>query len=129
MNYETLPGIPGTVSAEAKHLRWVKKREDSFDGVLLRHYEATTSDGILKACVSRDPAGKNGALLWHISISHRDRFDQPDRVPTWDEMKHAKYQLVSVDVCMVLIFPRKTATYVNLHDTCLHLWESEDIDR
>jgi hypothetical protein len=59
---------------------------------------------------------------------------QPDRCPTWDELKHAAYRLVPADVPLVLVFPRRSTPpelYVNIAEYCLHLWESEDetIDR
>jgi hypothetical protein len=86
-------------------------------------------DGCLRAIVTHDAHPKYGPL-WHISISHRNRDGAPDRCPTWDELKLAKYRLLppDVDVPMVLIFPRKNnkAPYIDIHPTCLHLWESVD---
>ena len=118
--------IPGTATSEVRCL-WV--RQPDHNG--MRVYHAKSGKGFLVACVSRDPAGKDGAPLWHISISHRDQNNQPDRCPIWDEMKSAKYQLIPDDVPMVLIFPRRTVDYVDMYPTCLHLWESTepDIDR
>ncbi len=122
---EQLAGIPGTLSPDVTHLRWIR-HDDKPAG---RTYRAETTTGLLWAIVSRDPAGVGGRVIWHISISHRDRDGNPNRVPTWDELKHAVYRLIPEDVCMVLIFPRRSAPYVNVYDTCLHLWESEkDID-
>src|SRR5215471_4395308 len=87
-------------------------------------YEEAGPGGRLKAILSRDEVAP-GRLLWHLSVSHTDPDGRPDRCPTWDELKSAKYQLVPDDVVMVLIFPRKKAEYVNVHSTCLHLWEEE----
>lgn len=66
--------------------------------------------------VSRSDAG------WHLSISH------PDRYPTWDEIKQARYQLVPHDVTMAMILP-PPGEYVNLHENCFHLWQIEDPDK
>ena len=118
---EQLADIPGTISPEAKCIQWC--RNQRCQGYV---YEAILIDGMLTAIVSHDPAGKLGKLLWHVSVSHRDAAGIEDRCPTWDELKHAKYQLVPADVPMVLVFPRKTAPYVNTASTCLHLWESEE---
>jgi hypothetical protein len=124
-----LAGIPGTISSEAKAIRW-HRMPDAPAG---RVYAADVADGVLTAVVSQDAAGESGRLLWHVSVSHRDREGRKDRVPTWDELKHAAYRLVQADVPLVLIFPRRSTpaeNYVNVHDTCLHLWEAEtDVDR
>lgn len=110
--------IPGT--ATSRPPKWYRQHEDAAG----RWYRAETATGVLWACVSRDQT--SSGLLWHVSISHRDRQGNPDRCPTWDEMKSAKYQLVPDDVAMVLIFPRRTDPYVNEYPTCLHLWQSGD---
>ena len=81
-------------------------------------------NGLLQAVVSRDELQGEAQARWHISLAHADR------VPTWDELKHGVYALIHDDVCMVLIFPRRTAPYVNIYDTCLHLYETEEeLDR
>jgi hypothetical protein len=51
---------------------------------------------------------------WHFSISC------PDRNPTWEEQRNARYELVPDDVYMVQILPPK-AQYVNKHPFCFHL--------
>jgi len=118
-------GIPGTISAEAKLIRW-QRMPDAECG---RTYHADVPDGYLTAVLSQDPAGKNGKLLWHLSVSHKDKFGNPDRCPNWDELKRAAYELVKMDTPLVLIFPRRSAPYVDLHPTTLHLWEDEkDVD-
>lgn len=53
---------------------------------------------------------------WHLSISH------PTRLPTYDEVKQARYDFLPDDVYMAMIFPPKSE-FVNVHPFCLHLWE------
>jgi len=53
---------------------------------------------------------------WHMSISHRSR------LPTYDEIKGARYKLLPDDVYMAQIFPPEKE-FVNVHPYCLHLWE------
>jgi hypothetical protein len=127
---ESLSGIPGTISDQAKGIRW--HRVPDHAGCV--RYRADVTDGFLMAMVSQDPVGAGGRPLWHISVSHRDVNSQPDRCPNWDELKHAAYRLVPADVPLVLVFPRRSTPlelYVNIAEYCLHLWESEDsnIDR
>lgn len=53
---------------------------------------------------------------WHLSIS------TPNRNPTWEEIKQARYDLCPHDVTMAMILP-PTEEYVNIHNFCFHLWE------
>lgn len=62
--------------------------------------------------VSAGRDGLNGP--WHLSISC------PDRNPTWEEIKQARYDLVPHDVTMAMILP-PTDEYVNVHNFCFHL--------
>jgi hypothetical protein len=115
----TMLGIPDTLSDSVKGIRW-RGIPCPMGG---KAYEAQVTDGLLIAVLSQDPCPEG--LLWHLSVSYRDHAKKPDRCPTWDELKHAKYQLVQDDLCMVLIFPKRSAPYVNIHPTTLHLWESD----
>lgn len=72
----------------------------------------------LKAMVAREPHGRTDRLLWHLSISH------PDRYPSWDEIVDARYQLVPDGVTMAQILPPRRQ-YLNIHPNCFHLWEIE----
>ncbi|SIS88764.1 DUF7694 domain-containing protein [Alicyclobacillus vulcanalis] len=56
---------------------------------------------------------------WHMSISH------PERYPTWDEIREARYQLIPNDVTMAMLLPPKEE-YVNVHPNCFHLHEVVD---
>lgn len=60
--------------------------------------------------VSRQRAG------WHLSIS------RPNRLPTWEEVRDARYALVPDAATMVLLLPPQ-AEYVNAHNYCLQMYE------
>ena len=55
---------------------------------------------------------------WHISVSH------PSRYPTWDELAGIRDAATPPDIPLVMHFP-PTDEYVNVHTTCLHLWEDK----
>lgn len=82
-------------------------------------FENTPADvfqnGPLKVIISRDPPGER----WHLSISH------PQRYPTWDEIKRARYEFIPDAVTMAMMLPPK-AEYVNVHQNCFHLHEWRD---
>jgi len=52
----------------------------------------------------------------HISMSHKSR------LPTYWEMKTARYVIMSKDITVAQLFPPESE-FVNLHNYCLHLWE------
>ena len=52
----------------------------------------------------------------HVSISRRDR-----RTPRWNEMCQIKDLFWNEDKTVVQFHPKKSE-YVNLHESCLHLW-------
>lgn len=80
-------------------------------------WQAPRPDGVLRVLVA-----KEGEAGWHISMSHVNRNGDPGRYPTWDELADAKERFTPDDVAMGMVCPRKT-DYVNMHDTCLHLWQ------
>ena len=53
---------------------------------------------------------------WHLSIS------KANEIPSYDEIKEARYKFIPDDVTMAQIFPPKKE-FVNLHPYCHHLWE------
>lgn len=53
---------------------------------------------------------------WHMSISHHRQ------LPTWAEVRDARYALIPNEATMVMALPPKEA-YVNIHEFCFHLWE------
>lgn len=71
--------------------------------------------------LGHEPLGPNGELRWHLSISC------PDRHPSWDEIKTARYRLLGPDTTMAMILPR-AAEYVNLpqQDHVMQLHELVD---
>lgn len=59
------------------------------------------------------------AGLWHLSISRKDK------LPSYDELKTARYQFMPDIKYVVQIFPPKQ-DFVNEHPFCLHLWQPKD---
>ena len=76
---------------------------------------AYSGTGSLTALVSRDD-GK-----WHVSVSH------PKRYPTWDEMACARERFTPDEVTMAMVLPPRRE-YVNVHSTCLHLFEIDSAE-
>lgn len=62
---------------------------------------------------------RDGKLGWHLSISH------PRRLPTYAEMKRARYEFMPDNIYVAQIFPPQSE-FVNIHENCLHLWEIEN---
>ena len=89
----------------------------------IRIYQRDLEDGHLTVLVGREPEHPRGPT-WHLSISHRtnEEHPQPARYPTWEEIKDARYQFVPDGLTMAMLLPPK-AEYVNVHETCFHLWE------
>lgn len=88
-----------------------------------RAYQRTLDDGHLSVIVGHEPSG------WHLSISHRlnilDPFTQrplAGRIPTWDEIRDARYLFCPDVPYMAMILPPKDE-YVNVHPTTMHLYE------
>jgi len=71
--------------------------------------------------LAREPAGRNGESLWHLSISH------PKRHPTWDELKTVRYRLLDPGLAFAILLP-PPEMYVNVpsQDHVFHLWECTD---
>ena len=57
--------------------------------------------------------------LYHMSISHKDRY------PTWDEIKQARYDLLSKSKTFAMLLPPEKE-YVNIHPNCFHLYEIKE---
>lgn len=57
--------------------------------------------------------------LWHLSIS------TPNALPSYKEMKEARYRYLPDDIFVGEIFPPKKY-FVNHHPFCRHLWQIEE---
>lgn len=73
-------------------------------------------DGALRAFVAEEPAG------WHLSISFANHKGKPSRYPSWDEITHARTELLPSEVGFVMHLPPE-GEYVALHDSTFHLHE------
>lgn len=94
-------------------------------------FQKGLSDGFLSVMVERR-RHRDGASFpfgrWHLSISHNSYIrtsrnqNKPGRMPSWDELKEARYKFLPPGVNVALMFPPEDL-YYNLHPTCLHLLE------
>lgn len=68
-----------------------------------------------------EPTEEEQRPRWHLSISC------PDRHPTWDEIKTARYRLAGPDIVMAMVLPR-AEDYVNVpaQDHVFQLWQLLD---
>jgi hypothetical protein len=66
--------------------------------------------GSCRVIVSQQQGG------WHLSVS------RPDRLPSWEEVRDARYALVPDEAVMALLLPPR-ARYVNVHEFCLQAYE------
>ena len=63
-----------------------------------------------------------------MSISHRTNVlgpygkPMPGRLPTWEEIKDARYLFIPNEVTMALLLPPKEE-YVNIHETTMQMYE------
>lgn len=80
-------------------------------------HQRNVHDGHLTAMVAIEPG-----IGWHLSISHRTNTNppKPGRYPTWDEIAHARYELLPDDLDFVMHLPPMDE-YVAVHDTTFHL--------
>jgi hypothetical protein len=81
-----------------------------------RGYLRYVGDGHLSVLVGREVAPGYPGPMWHLSISHADRY------PEWDEIVEARYRFIPDQVRVAQLLPPR-AEWVNLHPTCMHLWE------
>ena len=85
-------------------------------GLVPRYVERHVRDGVLSAILCEEPQG------WHLSISHVFHNGQPGRYPNWDEIAHARYELLPEDLDFVMHLP-PPAEFVSVHKTTFHLWQ------
>ena len=96
----------------------------SFPGT--RAWQRDAGDGHLTVFVGREPHEDFDRPLWHLSISHctNDHPAKPGRYPDWDEITEAWYRFIPDEVRVAMLLPPR-AEWVNVHETCFHLWELE----
>lgn len=77
--------------------------------------------GECRILLGHEPAGINGAMRWHLTISCVERH------PTWDEIKTARYRLLGPDMAAAMFLP-PVADYVNVatQDHVFQVFEIED---
>jgi hypothetical protein len=122
-----LEGVPGTVEHGFRERPIEEQRvpyeliqrweQMGLDPSTLRYFTMRPCDIL----IGREPAGANGELLWHLTIS------TPSRHPTWDEIKIARYRLLPDDICIGMLLP-PSQFYVNVEsqDHVFQLWEITD---
>lgn len=98
---------------------WVRGDDLVFDDITTQCWERRVHDGTLRTFVAEEPDG------WHLSISHRTGTKRPGRYPSWDEIAHARYELLPDEVTVAMLLPPPDE-YVAAHPTTFHLHE---IDR
>lgn len=74
-------------------------------------------DGVLVTIVTIDPG-----VGWHLSISFRRADGALSRYPTWDEIAHARRELLPNDRTFVMFLP-PDEDYIAIHKTTFHLHE------
>jgi hypothetical protein len=91
-----------------------------------RAYQRDIADGHLTVMVGRETDPSYSRPLWHLSISHRTNTHppKPGRYPDWDEITDARYRFIPDEVRVAMLLPPREE-WVNVHETCFHLWELE----
>jgi hypothetical protein len=87
-----------------------------------RSFTRQVHDGRLLALVAQEPR-----IGWHLSVSFRDHRGEHSRYPSWDEIAHARYELLPVDRDFVMHLP-PLDEYVSSHPTTFHLHESREAE-
>lgn len=95
---------------------WQHQDTTSIQGIPATVHRRNVHDGQLRAFVAQEPTG------WHLSISFVDHRGAWSRYPTWDEITHARSELLPADVGFVMHLP-PDGQYVAVHDTTFHLYE------
>lgn len=118
-----LQQIAGEVDlTERKPMTRQRSRWERFDGMgavpgakSSQWWQRNVADGRLVACVADEPLG------WHLSISFRDHRNRQARYPSWDEIAHARDELLPADVGFVMHLPA-AGNYLAWNET-FHLHE------
>lgn len=104
-------------------LEQVRDSVESLGERFLGAFQKRIGDGVLTVLIAHSPQAG-----WHLSISHASELVAPSgdplltRLPTWEEIKEARYVFTPPDKYMAIIIPPKPE-YVNVHPTVMHLYE------
>ena len=89
----------------------VESREDGY--AYRHHYTEKLT------CIISDAKELDNKIWRHISLAHRNR------LPTYDEIFHAKIVFAGEDTFGIMPFvPIKK--HINIHKNCLHIWIPHD---
>ena len=106
---------PKPLVAQTTPWRRDERHDVTFNGAVTKAWRRTVADGRLMALV-----GQEYPIGWHLSISFRDDCGNHSRYPHWDEITHARYELLPDDATFAILLPPK-AGYVACHPTTFHL--------
>ena len=113
-NIELPPVPPGWSKANVPRPDGWKIVQEQEDGLMLR-----SSDGLL---VQVSAAIELDEKAWlHVSYSRRDK------LPSWFDTKRVKSLFIGDDKTALSVIPSKDK-FVNIRETCLHLWHCMDGD-
>lgn len=103
------------ISRQRSDWERVEQSDLIIDATRAAMWQRAVSDGWLRVLVADEPI-----IGWHLSISFVDHRNRPTRYPRWDEIVHAREQLLPPDLGFVMHLP-PLSEYVALHDTTFHL--------
>jgi len=84
----------------------------------IRGYARDAEDGVLRVFSGPEPEG------WHLSISFVTRGGLRARLPSWEEIRDARYAFCPGEVTMAMLLP-PAEECVNFHETTMHLWQAD----
>jgi hypothetical protein len=94
-------------------------------GSIVKVYQRHITDGKLRVFIAEEPFMKDKQFGIHLSIAFTDNKGNTTRYPNWDEIIHAREELLPGNKTFVMYLPPESE-YVSFHDTTFHLWEHED---
>lgn len=113
-------GVTGPKPLSRQRSPWRETAPPPIPGAVnLRAWVRDVHDGQLRAFTAIEDG------RWHLSISHA-RLTKgktvPGRYPSWDEIAHARYELLPGDLTFAMLLP-PLEEYVAVHPTTFHLHE------
>lgn len=92
------------------------RHEPDWDKIVMAEPGARCySRGECRVILGRQPDSRR----WHLSISC------PDRNPTWEEIRDARYSLMPKQITVAMILP-KPEDYLNVMEFCFHLHQIDE---